>query len=115
MRDCDFTPEALTEQETEQGESFTVNHRGSAERALMVFGGLAVKMSRWAQNKKPFRVTIDYDPEWHLKVQFRQLTPAEAESMDRNKPTKDELDSYRELLRDADLQWSSLLADKRRK
>ena len=46
--------------------------------------------------QKRFRVIIDYDPEWSMKVTFRRMTQAEAELMKAYRPTKDELDKIQE-------------------
>lgn len=77
-----------SEEEQRSGEQFKVNHKGhcewftAIERFLFYF-------NRWIASKKKFRVTIDFDPEWTMLVQFRLSNQAESEMLDSLKPSKE--------------------------
>lgn len=91
----DYQPGTITPEEEREGDSFKVNHRGD-DKWLIPLAGFVNKFCRWGASKKRFRVIIDYDPEWSMKVTFRRMTQAEAELMKAHRPTKDELDKIQE-------------------
>lgn len=91
----DYNPGTITPEEERNGDGFKINHRGD-DKWLIPLAGFVNKFCRWAASKKNFRVIIDYDPEWSMKVTFRRMTQAEAELMKAHRPTKDELDKIQE-------------------
>lgn len=74
----DYNPGTITPEEERNGDGFKINHRGY-DKWLIPLAGFVNKFCRWAASKKNFRVIIDYDPEWSMKVTFRRMTQAEAE------------------------------------
>lgn len=91
----DFCTRKLSPEEEANGDSFRVNHRGD-NKWIYPAMALIVKLCRWIENKKKFRVILDYDPEWCFKVTFRRMTAAEEAFMESCKPTADELDKWKE-------------------
>lgn len=91
----DYFPGTITPEEERNGDGFKINHKGE-DKWLIPLAGFVNKFSRWVASKKKFRVIIDYDPEWSMKVTFRRMTQAEAEEVDRCRLTKDELDKIHE-------------------
>ena len=91
----DYNPGTITPEEERNGDGFKINHRGD-NKWLIPLAGFVNKFCRWVASKKRFRVIIDYDPEWSMKVTFRRMTQAEAELMKAHRPTNDELDKIQE-------------------